>query len=190
MVFIWRRRSASIVKIVAMLTAIWFTVAFFLYHDDSSQGGSSKWNGMSLALKSVGGGSNVGAAAPPPNALDAEPGIYEGGGSFGVDRGGVAGNDGGAYVESGRREQRRGVGDVPPLEDNQLDANEDLAQQADGNFAPDLNVGDESVQNNVVVDAAAQENERVYRGKLIADNKPSKSGIKKVPEEDDKVVLV
>ncbi|XP_054091038.1 putative polypeptide N-acetylgalactosaminyltransferase 9 isoform X1 [Zeugodacus cucurbitae] len=190
MAFIWRRRSASIVKIVAMLTAIWFTVAFFLYHDDSSQGGSSKWNGMSLALKSVGGGGNVGAGAAPPNALDAEPGIYEGGGGFGVDRGGVAANDGGAYVESGRREQRRGVGDVPPLEDNQLDANEDLAQQADGNFGPDLNVGDESVRNNVVVDAAAQPNERVYRGKLIAGNKPSKSGIKKVPEEDDKGVLV
>ncbi|XP_054091257.1 putative polypeptide N-acetylgalactosaminyltransferase 9 [Zeugodacus cucurbitae] len=63
MAFIWRRRSASIVKIVAMLTAIWFTVALFLYHDDSSQGGSSKWNGISLALKSVGGGGNVGAGA-------------------------------------------------------------------------------------------------------------------------------
>uniref|UniRef100_A0A034VQH2 Polypeptide N-acetylgalactosaminyltransferase n=1 Tax=Bactrocera dorsalis TaxID=27457 RepID=A0A034VQH2_BACDO len=197
MAFIWRRRSASIVKIVAVLTAIWFTVAFFIYHDDAAQGsGSNKWNGMSLALKSVAGGGGAGGAAP--NALDAEQGIYEAGGGFGVERGGVAADDGGAYVEGGRREQRRGVGDVPPLEHNQLLANEDIAQRAAagddaadalvGNFAPDLNVGDESVQNNVVV--AAQPNERVYRGKLIAGNKPSRSANKKVPEDDDKGVLV
>lgn len=198
MAFIWRRRSASIVKIVAMLTAIWFTVAFFIYHDDSVQGSSNKWNGMSLALKSVagGGGGGVGGGAPP-NALDAEQGIYEGGGGFGVERGGVAAEDGGVYGEGGRREQRRGVGDMPPLEHNQLHANKDNAQQATvhdvaaanvGNFAPDLNVGDESVQDNVVM--AAQPNERVYRGKLIAGNKPSRSGSKKVPEDDGKLTGV
>ncbi|KAL5287270.1 gly-5.2 family protein [Megaselia abdita] len=51
--FIWRRRSTSIVKIVAILTIIWFTVAFVLYTDDS-QRIASKWNPMSLALKSNG----------------------------------------------------------------------------------------------------------------------------------------
>lgn len=50
--FIWRRRSTSIVKIVAILTIIWFTVAFILYTDDS-QRISSKWNPISMGLKSA-----------------------------------------------------------------------------------------------------------------------------------------
>lgn len=50
--FIWRRRSTSIVKIVAILTIIWFTVAFILYTDDS-QRIASKWNPISMGLKSA-----------------------------------------------------------------------------------------------------------------------------------------
>ncbi|XP_017473458.1 PREDICTED: putative polypeptide N-acetylgalactosaminyltransferase 9 isoform X1 [Rhagoletis zephyria] len=201
MAFIWRRRSASIVKIVAILTAIWFTVAFFIYSDDagSENNSNNKWSGMSLALKSVaGGGGGVGGGAP--NNLPADhdqQGIYEAGGGFGVDRGGAIADDGvDALSGGGRREQRRGVGDVPPFENNQLNANEDVGAAGDGNnnadvdagiVEPDLNVGDESVQNNVVV---AHPNENVYRGKLIAGNKPSRSGSKKGPEEDDKGVLM
>ncbi|XP_004517479.1 putative polypeptide N-acetylgalactosaminyltransferase 9 isoform X2 [Ceratitis capitata] len=211
MAFIWRRRSASIVKIVAMLTAIWFTVAFFIYSDNGESGSNnnnnSKWNGMSLALKSVaggGGGAGVGGGGgggigAPANIPDGEQGIYEAGGGFGVERVGVAAGDSGA-----RREQRRGVGDVPPLENNQLNANDEVAGGAEqdarnddqlalvgGLRQDDLNVGDESVQNNVVVDAAEQHNnERVYHGKLIAGNKPSRSGSKRKPQDDDKGVLI
>lgn len=54
--FIWRRRSTSIVKIVAILTIIWFTVAFILYTDDS-QRIANKWNPISLSLKGGPGGS-------------------------------------------------------------------------------------------------------------------------------------
>lgn len=67
--FIWRRRSTSIVKIVAILTIIWFTVAFILYTDDS-QRIANKWNPISLGLKSaavVGGGSNVAVAGGNPS---------------------------------------------------------------------------------------------------------------------------
>ncbi|XP_054740666.1 putative polypeptide N-acetylgalactosaminyltransferase 9 isoform X2 [Anastrepha obliqua] len=198
MAFIWRRRSASIVKIVAILTAIWFTVAFFIYNDDTRSSSDTKWNGMSLALKSVAGG----GGGAPVNVPDGEQGIYEAGGGFGVDRGGAIVDDGGANgvndVDApdgrGRGEQRRGVGDVPPLENNQLLANEDVGAAAGGDdgvdpgiVAPDLNVDDESVQNNVVV---AQPNEKVYRGKLIAGNKLSSSGGKRNGEDLDKGVLI
>lgn len=34
MIYIWRRKSTTIMKIVIVLTAIWFTIAFFIYTDD------------------------------------------------------------------------------------------------------------------------------------------------------------
>ncbi|XP_037914101.1 putative polypeptide N-acetylgalactosaminyltransferase 9 isoform X1 [Hermetia illucens] len=64
MAFFWRRRSSSIVKIVIILTAIWFTIAFLIYTDD----GRRAQGRLSLSLKgsagidsgasAVGGGGN------------------------------------------------------------------------------------------------------------------------------------
>lgn len=41
-------------KIVAVLTVIWFTIVFLLYTDDTRR--ASKWNSMSLGLRNDGGG--------------------------------------------------------------------------------------------------------------------------------------
>ncbi|XP_067626515.1 putative polypeptide N-acetylgalactosaminyltransferase 9 isoform X2 [Eurosta solidaginis] len=192
MAFILRRRSASIVKVLVLIVVVWFTVAFFIYSDDAQSGGR-KWNGMSLALKSVG---SAGSQANAPDG--GAEGAYEAGDGFGVGRGGLAAED--SHADGARREQRRGVGDMPPLEHNRLHANVgnsaeggDDAAGNDANpgmLAPDLNVGDESVQNNVVVPAAENINEKLYHGKLIAVNKPSRSGIKKDEDDNDKGVLI
>ncbi|XP_055372588.1 putative polypeptide N-acetylgalactosaminyltransferase 9 isoform X2 [Condylostylus longicornis] len=56
MAFIWRRRSTSIVKVIIVLTAIWFTILFFFYSDDNHRSGltaSSRWHNIALGLKSA-----------------------------------------------------------------------------------------------------------------------------------------
>lgn len=87
MAFIWRRRSTSIVKIVIILTAIWFTIAFLIYTDDNSRrgngnnsgstgngGGPSIGHHLPLSLKSSGGSSGLGlnnnGAAGNNNGID------------------------------------------------------------------------------------------------------------------------
>lgn len=45
--FLWRRRS-SLVKIVVLLSAVWFTIAFLIYSEDRRSSGQS--NNMPLAL--------------------------------------------------------------------------------------------------------------------------------------------
>ncbi|XP_030388357.1 putative polypeptide N-acetylgalactosaminyltransferase 9 [Scaptodrosophila lebanonensis] len=65
MAFIWRRRSASIVKILAVLLAIWFCIAFLLYTDDTRRraqvgSGASGGGGDAMALKSGGDSEDLG----------------------------------------------------------------------------------------------------------------------------------
>ncbi|KAH8275515.1 hypothetical protein KR026_009415 [Drosophila bipectinata] len=81
MAFIWRRRSTTIVKLVAFLVAIWFCIAFLVYTDDTrrraSQGGSSGIGSGPAAGGSVGGGGGAPAlgdpiALPLRNAPDSE----------------------------------------------------------------------------------------------------------------------
>lgn len=45
--FLWRRRS-SLVKIVVLLSAVWFTIAFLIYSEDRRSSGQS--NNLPLAL--------------------------------------------------------------------------------------------------------------------------------------------
>lgn len=49
MAFLWRRRS-SLVKIVVLLSAVWFTVAFLIYSEDRRSNGQAAQN-LPLALK-------------------------------------------------------------------------------------------------------------------------------------------
>lgn len=48
MAFLWRRRS-SIVKIIVLLSAVWFTVAFLIYSEDRSRTGQAE--NLPLSLK-------------------------------------------------------------------------------------------------------------------------------------------
>lgn len=69
MAFIWRRRSTTIVKLVAFLVAIWFCIAFLVYTDDTrrraSQGGSSGIGSGLGAGGGAGGGGGVPALGDP-----------------------------------------------------------------------------------------------------------------------------
>ena len=83
MAFIWRRRPTSIVKIVLILTAIWFTIAFFIYTDDghhinqTGTGANSKWHSLALGFKAShnsnnnnGGGTGSGTGTNIENVID------------------------------------------------------------------------------------------------------------------------
>lgn len=196
MAFIWRRRSTSIVKIVAILTAIWFFVAFFIYTDDTRrETASNKWSAMSQQLKSlaaVGGNSinNAGASALANNQLndfehDAPAGAFEAGGGFGVGNNVVLernsghkkpapaefDEDGGGEAADGDGDGEGMAADVPIAQpDEPHNAEADGGGGDDDNADVDINEGDESILNNVVV----HPNEKVYHGKLVAgNNKPS-----------------
>ncbi|KAH8404044.1 hypothetical protein KR215_008593 [Drosophila sulfurigaster] len=54
MVFIWRRRSTTIVKLVALMLAIWFCIAFLIYTDDTRRRAAQETSGF-------GAGAGVGA---------------------------------------------------------------------------------------------------------------------------------
>ena len=198
MAFIWRRRSTSIVKIVAILTAIWFFVAFFIYTDDTRrETASNKWSAMSQHLKSFAAGGNDinGASGLANNQLngferDAAAGAFEAGGGFGVGNNVVLERNNGhknpaaaEFEEDGGAEaadaEREGMAaDVPiaqPDEPHNAEADGGDGNAGDGddndeNADVDINEGDESILNNVVV----HPNEKVYHGKLVAgNNKPS-----------------
>lgn len=158
MAFIWRRRSTSIVKIIAVLMAIWFFVAFFIYTDDSRrESASNKWNAMSQHLKNLAG--NAGNSAN--NQIDA----YERGDGFGV--GSNLGNPGGGGIN----EEEGVAADVPIAQpDNGFNHNGD-----DNDNDADINEGNESKLDNVVV----HPNEKVYHGKLVAGKKVKESGSQK-----------
>lgn len=55
MAFLWRRRS-SLVKIVILLSAVWFTIAFLIYTEDRRGSGTTgQSNNLPLSLRRVGG---------------------------------------------------------------------------------------------------------------------------------------
>ncbi|KAH8372711.1 hypothetical protein KR009_003242 [Drosophila setifemur] len=101
MAFIWRRRSTTIVKLVAFLLAIWFCIAFLVYTDDTrrravQEGGASSGGGSALG----GGGPAGGLGDPIALALRNEP-I-------------AAGDDSVSNVVGGGRKQQVDEADIPP----------------------------------------------------------------------------
>lgn len=166
MAFIWRRRSTSIVKIIAILTAIWFFVAFFIYTDDTRrENANNKWNVVSQQLKSFASAGSANANNQINNFERDGAGAFEAGAGFGMPNNNMPlernhkarqhadEDDGGAVAAA----------DIPiavPDSPNNA-ANE---PNADDN---DINEGDESIVNNVVVNP----NGKLQRGKLIAGRK-------------------
>ncbi|XP_068147212.1 putative polypeptide N-acetylgalactosaminyltransferase 9 isoform X1 [Drosophila tropicalis] len=69
MAFIWRRRSTTIVKLVAVLLAIWFCIAFLIYTDDTRR---------QAAQVGSGGSAGSGPAAPgDPVAMALRDGLED-----------------------------------------------------------------------------------------------------------------
>ncbi|XP_075168693.1 polypeptide N-acetylgalactosaminyltransferase 9 isoform X2 [Haematobia irritans] len=185
MAFIWRRRSTSIVKIIAILMAIWFFVAFFIYTDDARRdSASNKWNSMSLPWKgfaggngaAAGGGGGLGGSALDNNQI----GAFEAGGGFGV------GNNPANIVGQGggNDEDMEGVAaDVPIAQPDDPNNNGNVVAGNggdDNDDNADINEGDESVLDNVIVQ---HPNDKVYHGKLLAGQKSE--GNNKIPPMDD-----
>lgn len=54
MAFIWRRRSTTIVKLVAVILAIWFCVVFLIYTDDTRRRAAQDSSGYGAAVPAVG----------------------------------------------------------------------------------------------------------------------------------------
>lgn len=194
MAFIWRRRSTSIVKIIAILMAIWFFVAFFIYTDDARrESASNKWNAMNLPWKGFAGnaagaaGGGSGLANNPNDNFDRDAGgAFEAGGGFGV---GIVGGGGvgraGQEGAAGDDEEEGVAADVPiaqPDDPNNNNGNVvgdagDANEAEDNEDNEDINEGKESVLDNVVV----HPEDKVYHGKLVAGNK----GNNKLPPMDD-----
>ncbi|XP_016993179.2 putative polypeptide N-acetylgalactosaminyltransferase 9 isoform X1 [Drosophila takahashii] len=101
MAFIWRRRSTTIVKLVAFLLAIWFCIAFLVYTDDTRRRASQEGGGASGAGSAQGGGGGLGD--PIALALRNEPA----GEDLGVN-GNVIGGGGGG------QKQAHDEADIPP----------------------------------------------------------------------------
>lgn len=77
MAFIWRRRSTTIVKLVALILAIWFCVVFLIYTDDTRRRAAQETSGYGAAVPAVGSGDPIALALKnaPDSAedeLDAE----------------------------------------------------------------------------------------------------------------------
>ncbi|KAH8355213.1 hypothetical protein KR093_008742 [Drosophila rubida] len=71
MAFIWRRRSTTIVKLVALMLAVWFCIAFLIYTDDTRRRAAQETSGYGAAIGLGGGG---GGGDPTALALHAESG--------------------------------------------------------------------------------------------------------------------
>ncbi|XP_017077989.1 putative polypeptide N-acetylgalactosaminyltransferase 9 isoform X2 [Drosophila eugracilis] len=99
MAFIWRRRSTTIVKLVAFLLAIWFCIAFLVYTDDTRRRASQE--GGSGAGSAVGGGGGGGLGDPIALALRNDPA----GEDFGVN---------GNVIGGGGQKQAHDEADIPP----------------------------------------------------------------------------
>lgn len=54
MAFIWRRRSTTIVKLVALMLAIWFCIAFLIYTDDTRRRAAQDTSGYGGAVPAAG----------------------------------------------------------------------------------------------------------------------------------------
>ncbi|XP_055923316.1 putative polypeptide N-acetylgalactosaminyltransferase 9 isoform X2 [Eupeodes corollae] len=174
MAFIWRRRSTSIVKIVAILTVIWFTIAFLLYTDDTRR--ASKWNAMSLGLRGDSGGGGGGGVGGVPG--EAVGGRAAGGDEFDyLARGG----GGGAAADVPIAVNRNGdKARIPPVE-TVIDANK-----------RDINNGDESVIDNMVVQPHEKGSIKLKNhqaGAAAAAAAAADSAAKKLQVDDGKGVL-
>ncbi|XP_043645790.1 putative polypeptide N-acetylgalactosaminyltransferase 9 isoform X1 [Drosophila teissieri] len=103
MAFIWRRRSTTIVKLVAFALAIWFCIAFLVYTDDTrrraAQEGGAGASGAGSA-PGVGGGAG-GLGDPIALALRNEPA----GEDFGSN---------GNVIGGGGQKQAHDEADIPP----------------------------------------------------------------------------
>ncbi|XP_016967941.1 putative polypeptide N-acetylgalactosaminyltransferase 9 isoform X2 [Drosophila biarmipes] len=105
MAFIWRRRSTTIVKLVAFLLAIWFCIAFLVYTDDTRRRASQEGGaGGSGAGSALGGGGAGGLGDPIALPLRNEPGGEDLGGN-----GNIIGGGGG-----GGQKQAHDEADIPP----------------------------------------------------------------------------
>lgn len=62
MAFIWRRRSTTIVKLVALILAIWFCVIFLIYTDDTRRRAAQETSGYGAAVPAVGSGNPIALA--------------------------------------------------------------------------------------------------------------------------------
>ncbi|XP_073812248.1 polypeptide N-acetylgalactosaminyltransferase 9 isoform X1 [Musca autumnalis] len=189
MAFIWRRRSTSIVKIIAILMAIWFFVAFFIYTDDGRRDptATNKWNAMNLPWQRFGGGAAVaGSGLANNNQVDnfeRDAGAFEAGGGFGVaNNPGIIGGVGGAGEAGANDDDGVAAADVPIAQPDETNNNNgDLMAGAGGiDDNADINEGDESILNNVIVQ---HPNDKVYHGKLIA------GGDRGNPNDEGKNVL-
>ncbi|KRF79302.1 putative polypeptide N-acetylgalactosaminyltransferase 9 isoform X2 [Drosophila virilis] len=75
MAFIWRRRSTTIVKLVALMLAIWFCIAFLIYTDDTRRRAAQETSGYGASGNinagggGGGGGGGAGAGAGDPVAM-------------------------------------------------------------------------------------------------------------------------
>ncbi|XP_064536203.1 putative polypeptide N-acetylgalactosaminyltransferase 9 isoform X2 [Drosophila montana] len=70
MAFIWRRRSTTIVKLVALMLAIWFCIAFLIYTDDTRRRAAQETSGYGASGNiNAGGGGGGGGGAGDPIAL-------------------------------------------------------------------------------------------------------------------------
>ncbi|XP_046811316.1 putative polypeptide N-acetylgalactosaminyltransferase 9 [Lucilia cuprina] len=186
MAFIWRRRSTSIVKIIAVLTAIWFFVAFFIYTDDTRrETASNKWSAMSQQLKSLAAGGSGNANNQIDNFERDGAGVFEAGGGFGVgnnvvlernnnaQHGGGGGNEIDDDDDDNNDANGEGVAaDVPIAQPDEPNNAGDGGDAGDIDDNADINEGDESILNNVVV----HPNDK-YRGKKGNSNEKSHQAV-------------
>ncbi|XP_039484714.1 putative polypeptide N-acetylgalactosaminyltransferase 9 isoform X2 [Drosophila santomea] len=102
MAFIWRRRSTTIVKLVAFALAIWFCIAFLVYTDDTRRRAAQEGAGSSGAGSAPGVGGGAGGLGDPiALALRNEPA----GEDFGIN---------GNVIGGGGQKQAHDEADIPP----------------------------------------------------------------------------
>ncbi|XP_032572990.1 putative polypeptide N-acetylgalactosaminyltransferase 9 isoform X2 [Drosophila sechellia] len=102
MAFIWRRRSTTIVKLVAFALAIWFCIAFLVYTDDTRRRAAQEGAGASGGGSAPGVGGGAGGLGDPiALALRNEPA----GEDFGIN---------GNVIGGGRQKQAHDEADIPP----------------------------------------------------------------------------
>ncbi|KAL9922547.1 polypeptide N-acetylgalactosaminyltransferase 9 isoform 2-T4 [Glossina fuscipes fuscipes] len=212
MAFIWRRRSTSIVKILAILTTLWFFIAFFIYTDDKRrETASKKWNAMSLSLKSLASAGNSGIAGDNQidGSMDMAGAFALGAGNdFGIDNNvnhnaaNIVPNPNNNYYHHQQQQQKQQqqynhfdrdnsngnglVVDVPMPQArvDELNRGNAINENHDDDINTDINEGDESVLNNVVLEMQPNDN-HIWHGKVIADNKRQKQQ----QQDDGKGVL-
>ncbi|XP_033149259.1 putative polypeptide N-acetylgalactosaminyltransferase 9 isoform X2 [Drosophila busckii] len=77
MAFLWRRRSTTIVKLVALMLAIWFCIAFLIYTDDTRRRAAQDNNSGYASFMDTGTGGGAAAGDPIAMALKNAPSSAE-----------------------------------------------------------------------------------------------------------------